>query len=163
MVRLLVSAIAAIVGAISFGELLSSIGEEAFQQGARFSGIAFGLILAAVWALKNDLQSIDKLEGLSIREKRECDHISRRGVTAVLFRLMFLILSGVYITSSAWWQANWEHFQLLVQVSGALVGVSLVILLRTVFNLKETHDFMRRVERRKSEDRQIDQNRKIFE
>lgn len=163
MVRLLTAIIAAVLGALGAHELLSYVGEEAFQAGARFSGIAFGLIVAAVWVLKTDLQTIDKLEGLTVREKRECDHISRRGLRIVLFRLVFLILSGVYVTSSSWWQTGSEIFYGLTLVAGALVGLSILFLLRTVFNFYETHGFIRRVERRKTEDRQIENNRKVFE
>lgn len=146
---LVVLAVAAAGAYVAFW-LCDSVGIKPLRSNLRFISFLFGLFLVPGWAHFRELQELMKEEGLTVREQREVDNLTRKGKVRILWRVAFFLLCAVVTGVSALLPDTPEFNSVFIPVASSMFFMSIYFVMTLFLNIWEVSSFKEKLARREA-------------
>lgn len=148
LVQLAVIIVIAAIGAHLTELLCESVGSKHVRDNMRFTALVFGLFLAPSWWQYQQLQSLVDEDGLTVREQREVDFLSKKGRMSLILRVGFFLICAALVSVSSVFPSSDKFNNIFLPIAGSLFFLSIYFVFTLLINIWEVSNFKSRLSRR---------------
>lgn len=139
------------IGGMIGGAVCNLVGTDAFMSQMRFMAAVFGVFLAPLWGLYNDLKKLKDHSGVSPRQAREIDHRVAVGLNRLIVMFLVFVVSGLFFASAGLWPKGPDFSLWFARFAGAFMFLSVAFVFNIVINMRELSRFETKLERAKQD------------